>query len=360
MIGAAIRKDVILLVRDRGALASLLLLPLAFIAVFGTIFQGDSADQPVTIAMHVPQAASKQALAVVGELKQNPAFLLHQLPTIEQVRQEVTAGASDIGIVLPTDFSPFAGVPGRLIFQQGIPPQRRLSVVATLTELIARVCRGGEPVELLVQETAGAEKEARFAGGFQVAVPGNAVLFCFFLSLTVALSFLEDRRSGVFRRLLAAPISRAELLLAKLIPYLFVGLFQMLFLFGVGTFVFGMDLGNNVLALLILTIAVVLCAVSMGLLIASFGGSAKQVGSIGSICLLVMSLLGGAMVPRTVMPSMMQTLGLGTPHGWALEGYYDLLLRGQSALGDVLFETMCLLGFAIAFAAVGIARFRFE
>jgi len=197
-------------------------------------------------------------------------------------------------------------------------------------------------------------------GAFQYLVPGNAVLFGFFLAMTVGISFLEERRSGTFRRLLAAPVRRSTLLLAKLLPFYVIGLIQMGFLFAVGTLAFGMELRGGLVALAGLTAAVELAAVALGLLIASFSGTERQVGAIGSVCLLVMGLVGGGMVPRPLMPPGMQTVGLFTPHGWALEGYYDLLLARSAGLAEVLPEILALLGFAAGFALIGALRFRFE
>ncbi|HUQ01132.1 MAG TPA: ABC transporter permease [Kofleriaceae bacterium] len=80
-----------------------------------------------------------------------------------------------------------------------------------------------------------------------------------------------------------------------------------------------------------LTFAVVLCAVSPGLVMA-VGGSEKRMGSIGSVSLLIMGLLGGAMVPRAIMPPALKTVGLVVPHGWALDGYFTLLVRDGATL----------------------------
>lgn len=150
------------------------------------------------------------------------------------------------------------------------------------------------------------------------------------------------------------------MLLAKLVPYYLVGLVQMAFLFGLGHLVFGIQVAGSLLALVVLTLAVVFAAVALGLFIASFGGSQKQVGSVGSIALLVMGLLGGAMIPRISMPQTMQAVGLGTPHAWALDGDYDSLMREGAGFPDVAVQILAVLGFALLFAAIGAMRFRFE
>jgi ABC-2 type transport system permease protein len=216
------------------------------------------------------------------------------------------------------------------------------------------------PPVLVASSPPGIDRPLAGATAFQLYVPGNAVLFGFFLALTVGISFIEERRTGTFRRLLAAPVRRTSLLMAKLVPFYLIGLVQMAFLFGLGAMAFGMRVGGSLVALVCLTAVVVFAAVALGLLIASFSGTERQVGAIGSVCLLVMGLLGGGMVPRPIMPQTMQTVGLFTPHAWALEGYYDILVREGTGIAEVLPEILVVAGFGLGFALVGALRFRFE
>jgi len=73
-----------------------------------------------------------------------------------------------------------------------------------------------------------------------------------------------------------------------------------------------------------------------------------------------MGLLGGCMVPRALMPASMQKFGLFTPHAWALDGYYDVLVRAGAGVADVALPIAAVAGFGLAFAAIGALRFDFE
>src|SRR5262249_38684387 len=112
---------------------------------------------------------------------------------------------------------------------------------------------------------------------FQLTVPGNAVLFGFFIALTCALGFAEERRSGTWRRLLAAPVPSWKLLATKLIPYVALGTVQVGLLFVIGAVGFGMQVAGSVPALAVLTVGVACCATSLGLLIASVSTTEKQI-----------------------------------------------------------------------------------
>ena len=56
----------------------------------------------------------------------------------------------------------------------------------------------------------------------------------------------------------------------------------------------------------------------------------------------------------------MQTVGLVVPHGWALDGYFEILVRDGAGLADIAPQIGAVLGFAVLFAGFGVSRFRFE
>jgi ABC-2 type transport system permease protein len=361
MFLATIRKDLLLLLADRGALLSLFLLPIIFVAVFGSIFGGDGAPDPIDLSVWHAEGDDRAA-AVVTALEESGMFDVEMAASAEACR-EAASDADVVGLVLPADLDPRAGRPAELILDPGAPPQVRAPIQGAITAIVSRVYLGPPPGEGLsvvaLVAPPGADPLADVSG-FQVAVPGNAVLFGFFLSLTVALSFVEERKNGTWRRILAAPVSRRLVLLAKLVPFVLVGLIQFAFLFGVAIVVFGMEIAGSPLALVALTAAVVVCATSLGFAMAAIGGSEKQVSAIGTIVILVMGLVGGAMVPRIIMPSVMKTAGLAVPHGWALDGYFDVLVRPGTDLAAIAPELGAIFGFAAAFALFGAAVFRFE
>lgn len=362
MIPAAIKKDTQLLRRDRGALVTMFLLPVVFIAVFGVIFGGGEGGERRKLAVWA--ADGGRPAAVLAGVVASHQFDVRPKPSPEAVRAAVADGDVLAGLIIPADFDPAAERPAELAIDQAMSPQVRAPIEGALQMIVARAAfpppPGADRPVLAARTPPGVRRELRDVSGFQITVPGNAVLFGFFLALTVGLSFSEERKTGTWRRLLAAPVPRAKILLAKLVPYVMVGLVQFAFLFGVGVVAFGMKIGGNPLALAALTAAVVVCAVSLGLLFAALGGSERSMGSIGSVSLLVMGLLGGCMVPRLVMPPLMRTIGLAVPHAWALDGYFELLVRDGAGFVDVLPQIGALLGFAALFATLGVWRFRFE
>lgn len=359
MIGAAILKDVQLLVRDRGALISLFLLPVIFMLAFGSMFRfGPSEGKPQPIAIAYADGDARGE-AIAAALAQAEAFTARRVATADEVRRLVAAEDVQAGLVVPP-----APEKVELAIDLGAPLQVRGPLQGALTGLVMRALApvpvAAMPVLVEARTPPGIAKPLANISSFQVTVPGNAVLFGFFIALTTAIAFVGERKSGTWRRLLAAPVPRWQALLATLVPYFAVGVCQLAFLFGIGVTLFGMEIAGSPVALVALSLAVVYCAVSLGLLFAAIGGSEKQLGGVGSVVLLVMGMIGGCMVPRLVMPAFMKSIGMAVPHAWALDGYYAVLVRQGTTVADVAPQLGALLAFGTGFAILGLALFRFE
>jgi ABC-2 type transport system permease protein len=358
VIGAAIKKDIWLLLRDRGALISLFVLPFIFILAFGSMFSsgGDRGKPREVPVWHAPGDLRGEKL--VATLKRSEGFEPVVLANADAVRTAIVDDRYPAGLVVP------ASGPIELVIDLGEPVQARAPIQGALTGVVmqsmAPVDLSNLPPVVEAKTPPGIAKPLANISAFQVTVPGNAVLFGFFIALTCALAFVNERKIGTWRRLLAAPVPRWKALLATLVPYYLVGVIQLAFVFAIGIVVFGMQVAGSPIALVALALANIACAVSLGLLFAAIARTEKQLGGVGSVILLVMGMLGGCMFPRLLMPGFMKTIGLGVPHGWALDGYYAVLVREGTTLADVAPSIGALLAFAVGFAVVGIALFKFE
>lgn len=161
---------------------------------------------------------------------------------------------------------------------------------------------------------------------YQLLVPSYLVMFAFFLVLTVGWLFTAERRQGTLKRLRLAPLTRGQILIGKLIPCLAVSLFQGFFILLAGKFIFGMDWGPQPVWLALVVVSTSLAAMGLALLIAVVATTETQVAIYGTLIVLVLAGLSGALMgDRGLMPEQMQKISLVTPHAWALEAYRELL-----------------------------------
>jgi ABC-2 type transport system permease protein len=208
------------------------------------------------------------------------------------------------------------------------------------------------------------EEDEEDINPLSVNVPGFAVLFVFLTAQTTAQTIFAEKKVGSFRRLLAAPIGKTTILVGKMTPNLITGLAQIIVLFGAGILIshalgFGsMTLGNDPLALVLVCVTVLLCSTSLGVLIAAI---ARTEGQISGLSTVVLWVLGFAAILLAQMPLTppLDTISQLIPHYWANTAFLDLFLRGQG-LADVMPSLLALLGFTVAFLAVGLWRFKFN
>jgi ABC-2 type transport system permease protein len=364
MLIPTLKKELQLLRRDPRVIIRLLVLPLAFIVLFGLVFNAEDrkTQHARPLALWADPAVAPQAARITLALDGSKLFQVIPTGSEAQLVQQVARGGSEIGIVLGADFDPAHGHPGKLVLDTGASPQVTGPLLGSISGIVGRAYEGLAPPPVVLVPTPADPTKAAIenASSFQITVPGNAVLFGFFIALTCALSFAEERRTGTWRRLLAAPVPRWKLLVAKMLPYVALGTLQVGVLFVIGALGFGMKVGGSVAALAVLTVGVACCATALGLVIAAFSSTEKQISSLGSVLILIMGLVGGCMLPRVLMPHVIQQIGLAVPHGWALDGYYTLLVHRGAGFAEVAQPIAAVYGFALVFGIIGVRRFRFD
>jgi ABC-type multidrug transport system permease subunit len=224
---------------------------------------------------------------------------------------------------------------------------------AALTKSTART-DGGAQTTIYNDEGFGLPK--RGAIRYQILVPSYTVTFAYFLVLTVGWLFASERRQGTLKRLRAAPLTKAQILLGKLLPCYALSLVQAAFLLLAGKLVFGMRWGpdswsiyRQVSMLTPVILSTSLAAMGMALLIASIARTEAQVAIIGTPLVLVLAGMSGCLMPRDLMPELMKQVSLITPHAWSLEAYLQLLISPTPEVDRVLFACLVLVGFGVGF-----------
>ncbi len=193
--------------------------------------------------------------------------------------------------------------------------------------------------------------------GVTRSVGGWAMMFLLFSITGAASSFFEEKQEGSLKRLLCMPVRRSQLIWAKYIFTITLGIVQLLVMFVFAWLVFGVDIFSNFGNLFIVIVASAVAAVSFGMLITSVTKSYQQANGIAMVFILVMSAVGGSWFPTFLLPGWMQTISRLTINYWSVEAFLQVLWRNapfaRIALPVlILFST----GFIVNFYAL--VRFR--
>ncbi len=181
-------------------------------------------------------------------------------------------------------------------------------------------------------------------------VPAWTIFAMFFIVIPLAGNIIKERESGISKRLSVIAGSNMPIILGKVTTYFFVGIIQAISMLAVGVWILPLlglpqlIIGDNYLALIILTAAVSLAASGYGVLIGSIATSQEQSSIFGSISVVILAAIGGIWVPVFMMTDLMQKVSMLSPLNWALVGYYDVLLRNVG-ISEILSYVLLLMGF---------------
>jgi ABC-2 type transport system permease protein len=163
--------------------------------------------------------------------------------------------------------------------------------------------------------------------------PGFAVLFLLFTMLTSAKTIHEERESGTYERLMAAPLSKVSIIAGKMLGSYVLAALQILTLIALGSLFFGIEWGSHPGATVIMALVTAAGATSLAMLIAAAARTGRQTDNVGTAFILVMSLLGGSMWPIEQAPEAFQRLGRFTFNYWAHGGFKKLIFDDAGLAG---------------------------
>jgi ABC-2 type transport system permease protein len=405
-------KDLQLLLKDRGSLFQYFLLPLRFVLIFsGALSSIGSSTKDTRLALAVVNldggSAAKTLLAGIDAAGGVRTELY------DQAKAESLLDKNELGRVLyiPADFS--AGLSEgktvilRLVTHPDASKQETENVLLVVngaagdmtleSQILASLHQMGDmqagnpnaakvfsterlmaqansqfehsrtqPL-IVVKQTVPAQpgKSEQTPALGQAVLNGIIVLFVFLSAQTAAHSICEEKKVGSFRRLLAAPLSRAALLGGKILPNFITAMVQILVIFAFGTLGLRLigatpvPLENAPLGVALVSILAALCASALGILIAAIARTESQIGGMSMLVLWGMGLLGGCIAPAFLLDRYLGPLPKIVPQYWVNRAFDDLLIRGLG-LQDVALELAVLLGFSILFFVIGLWRFDFE
>jgi hypothetical protein len=230
---------------------------------------------------------------------------------------------------------------------------------AALTKSEPHFGGGAKPEAYEAAEGTGILK--RGAMRYQLLVPSYTVMFAFFLVLTVGWLFVAERRQGTLKRLRAAPLTRAQIILGKFLPCLVVSVAQGLFLMIAGKLVFGMSWGPEPWWLFMVIFTTSLAAMGLALLVAALARTETQVAIYGTLLVLVLAGISGCLMgDYTLMPEQMQELSRITPHAWALAAYRQLLTNPEPNTALIARACAVLAAFGAGFMVLAWRALRLE
>ncbi|XOV86754.1 MAG: ABC transporter permease [Pseudomonadota bacterium] len=393
MNSAIFRALLLGLLRDRGALLMSFALPAIFFVILAEIFSASSGNAMTLRTAVLDEVQSETTQRLVTALEQSDVIqFLNPAPTsAEALKLMVRTGDADVGLILRKDSQPleepgfgrppilivfdpargvtepvltgqlrqayFSGLPdvalGNVVMELenqfvSLTSDQRAEVDEGLREMKADAAQG-QDVGWSFEDMLDSEPVAGGDAVNLVAYSAGAVAFMFLLFAAVhgALSILDEEENGIIDRVLAGPGGIAVLVNGKFAYVILQGFVQVSVIFLVAWLFYGVDLPRHFIPWLVITLAACISAAGLAMLLATACRTRRQAQTIANTLILILSAIGGSMVPRFLMPASLRDLGWLTPNTWALEAYSGILWR-EDPFSTVLLPTGLLLASGIA------------
>jgi len=193
--------------------------------------------------------------------------------------------------------------------------------------------------------------------GLIQAVAGTAILMLLFSVAGVGTSILEEKENGTINRLLYSPLKGSTILYGKMLFAFFISILQLTAMFLFAWLIFKMDLSVNIPALILMIIATAFAVSSLGIFLAAIAKTRQQAQNLSTIIILIMSAIGGSMIPLFIMPSILQKIALLSVNYWGIQGFYDVFWR-LLPLEAILPKILILMSIGITMTLASILLFK--
>lgn len=343
MFGAMVKKEFLLVLRDRHALLALFVMPAIFILIMSVALKEQFNQEAITFNISIEDKDNtKLSKKLIRSIGKNESFTLF-----------TNESKAELSIVIPKDYFDLK------------QPNKKVDIVVkdTIKSDLLEIFKGKLLKELIDAKLKQMSKEIRktsyqasksmkkitlesdklfvvkyekselIPSSTQQSVPSWIVFGMFFVIIPMSTIFINERKQNTLTRLSSMNVSVPLLTFAKIVPYLVINHIQVWIMLGVGVFIVpffdtpALEITGSFFALEVLSIALSLSAIGLSTLIAVTASSSEQATTIGGILNILLGAIGGVMVPKFIMPESMQELSSISPMSWGLDGFLDIFLK---------------------------------
>ncbi|TCK87917.1 ABC-type multidrug transport system permease subunit [Natranaerovirga hydrolytica] len=187
---------------------------------------------------------------------------------------------------------------------------------------------------------------------------GFIVFFSMYTMIFGISDIVEEKKNYVYHRQLVSPISSHKILLGNLLYTFLLSFIQVVLMVVLGKYIFGVNWGNNIGAILMVLMAFVFCGTSLGLLMSSMVKSMQQLTALTPIVLTSTAMLGGCMWPLDIIENRaLLFLAQFTPQKWAVEGIGKMAMYNHS-IQAIIMPLAVLMSMGILFLIIGTYRMK--
>jgi ABC-2 type transport system permease protein len=360
MFSAMIKKELLLVLRDKHALMALFVLPAVFILIMSVAMRDQFSSKNIEFTLFVKDSDKTQMSQEIIKLIANDNRLV-------QIKEK---SAAQFFLVIPKRYEKNSKKLLKINVQKSLKENEIEVFKSLLSEhvLKARLHYMSQNVEEYSSKASRTlanleistdklykvkyKNSKKLPNATQQSVPAWIVFGMFFIIIPMSTIYINERKQNTLMRLNSMNVSVFAMTFTKSIPYFIINQVQVWIMIGVGVFLVplfdtpALAINGSVFAILEIATGLSLAAIGISTLIAVSASSSEQATTIGGILNLLLGAVGGVMVPKFIMPESMQTIAEYSPMAWGLDGFLDIFLSGANTQ-DVFIDFMKLFVFGL-------------
>jgi ABC-2 type transport system permease protein len=359
---AMLVKEFIQLKRDRVSFAMIIMIPLVQLMLFGYAINTNPRNLPTAVLMQESTDLSRSILAALENTKY---FRVTQLPHSEaEVDELLASGTVLFAIEIPAKFERSVrrgDKPAMLVLADATDPVASGTALSALNMVLQTALSHDRAVPDKPTMPFEIRTHARYNPAAVTAlniVPGlvGTILTMTMLIFT-ALSVTREIERGTMENLLSMPITPVEIMLGKIIPYVFVGFVQAALIIGIGVTLFGVPIVGSLAVLAALSTLFIATNLSIGYTFSTVAQNQLQAMQMSMMFFLPNILLSGFLFPFAGMPIWAQWIGESLPLTHYLRIVRSIMLKGSN-LSDLRYDAIAMFVLMLIAMTIAVTRFR--
>lgn len=360
-----VRKEFTQMRRDRATLRMLFAIPVMQVLLFGYAVRTDVRNLPTAV---FDQSHTQESRALVQRLANTGNFVVkHVATSYDEAEELIRRGLAKSAVIVPEDYARRLkrgrSVAVQVLVDATDPTASESAIGAAqlvgqgVNLELANVRLGlrdvAPPLEMRVRPLYNpALKSSIFI------VPGIiGMILSNILIIVTAMAIVREREYGTLEQLIVTPLTRSEIMLGKIVPYVFVGYFQMTAVLTLGHFLFHVPIRGSLLTIYALSFLFITANLGLGLFISTLARTQAAAMQSSFFFLLPNVLLSGFMFPREAMPTFAKWLGLALPLTYYLQLLRGVVLKG-AGIAELWPQALALVAFASLFFFFSVRRFQ--
>jgi len=371
MISAMIKKEFLLVLRDKKALALLFVMPAIFILIISVamrdVFTGNSVSFNVSLKNLDGSAISKELSSNILKNRSFHQVAYDKAQIVITIPKNYVKKKRKLNIEIKDTLKSDEIELFKAKLLKDIVSLKLKIIKNRLMEFSDEAAMALDTVSLDSANLFDIKynKNNDIPNSTQQSVPSWIVFGMFFMITPIATVFINERKQNTLSRLSSMNVSAYAMTLSKIVPYLVIAQIQAWIMIGVGMYIVplfdtpALAINGSVLALIFLSFSLSVSVVGLAMLIAVNANTTEQASTIGGILSILLGAIGGVMVPKFIMPHSMQLLANISPMSWGLDGFLDIFLKGGDIV-MVLNESLMLLLFGAIALGISIVILKYK